>query len=900
MEPERWNRIERFYHAALGREPRSRAAFLAEACQDSDLRREVESLLSFDGSGDSILERPAWDKSFRVGERIGPYEIVDRAGKGGMGEVWKARDTRLGRVVAIKTPAARFSERFEREARAVAALNHPNICALYDIGQQDGIDYLVMEYLEGETLAVRLERGPLPIPQVFEHAIAIADALDKAHRQGVTHRDITPANIMLTKTGAKLLDFGLAKVTGERSAMRSLSTAQGTIAGTLLYMAPEQLEGGEVDARTDIFAFGAVVYEMATGKRAFGAAMSEDVPLERVVQRCMSKEKQERWQSAADLGWELKRIGEGGTKVRRQTKARPTWIVAALLAFAVLGIVYFRQRVPEVRVLRSAILPPRNTNFAYGSSPAISPDGRRIVFAATDPTGRLQLWMQPLDGVEAQPLAGTADGKSPFWSPDSRFVGFFADNKLKKVEASGGPVLTLAEAIGAMGGAWNREDVIVFARRAIDSLFRISASGGSPVPVTKLDPARGDVGHIWPSFLPDGKHFLYTVSRDGASTVRIGALDSPDDKTILEAGSNAVFSAGYLLFLRRTTLVAQPFDAKRFLVSGSAVPMAEHITPNGVGGYGLYFSLSESGILAYRAGAADLRLTWFDRRGNRISTVGGPAQFGRLELSPDGTRVVSSVYDAERSRWDIWMYDLSRGLGTRLTFDSANHIHPVWSPDGRTIVFVSVRNGRFDFYRRSADGTGTETAVDSGGFLFRAPMSWSPDSRFLAYDVSDPKNLQDIWILPDPLGRSAAAKPFLLIQSPANDVNPQFSPDGKWIAWASSESGWPEVYVMPFPRPGGKRQVSIDGGNDPRWRPDGKELFYLERGHLTAVEVRTKAGVLEVGPAVPLFGGLISTGAGTQYVVSSNGQRILAAVPADLSANEPITLVQNWAAVLKK
>jgi serine/threonine protein kinase/Tol biopolymer transport system component len=887
------------------------------------------------------------------GRRLGPYEILSAIGAGGMGEVYRARDTRLDRIVAIKVlpthlaDRSELRERFEREARTIASLNHPHICTLHDIGQQDGIDYLVMEYLEGETLAQRLQKGALPLEQVLHYAIEISDALDKANRKGITHRDLKPGNIMLTKSGTKLLDFGLAKLKQEGApaipdsqlpTMKSAITGEGTILGTLQYMAPEQVEAKEVDARTDIFAFGAVVYEMATGRKAFDGKTSASVmakilevdppsmsslqpmtppALDRVVKRCLAKEPEERWQSANDLANELKWIAEGGSQAgipvrvaaRRKTPVRLLAAVAAIAVVAALSLalLYLHETPPETPVLRTTILPPDNTtlDFTNGLSvPALSPDGKRIVFGARSADGKVPLWVRSLDALTAQPLAGTEGAAFPFWSPDSRFIAFFADGKLKKIDASGGPALTLADAPVGRGGSWSPDGVIIFAPiNFAGSLLRVSSAGGAS---TSLSPAQGR----FPWFLPDGRHFLYQ-NEPGLSTISVGSLDGGESKVVTEAGSNTLYAQGHILFLRNSTLMAQPFDPKRLVTTGEAAPAAEQIqTVLNSGTVGV-FSVSETGMLAYRTGTAfgGFLLTWFDRSGKRGATVGEPADVVAFQFSPDRKSLAAAIQQ-DISHENIWTYDVSRGLRTRLTFDPANDNDPVWSPDGRSIVFRSNRKGHFDLYRKSANGAGSDELLYADN-LEKIPTTWSADGKFLLYLAGVVGNTAvrtggDLWALPlTPERPGGPLKPSLILQAPFNVFDAQFSPDSRWIAYVSNESQRNEIYVTPFPPPvsgpGGKRQVSTAGGSLPRWRQDGKEIFYLGPDRqLMAAEIEAKGGILEVGQVRPLFSATGMTQANPLYDVSADGQHFLVRTFPEQKTGDPLTLVQNWTAGLKK
>ena len=670
------------------------------------------------------------------GTRLGPYEIVSLIGAGGMGEVFKARDTRLDRIVAVKVMpkhiAARedLRARFEREARTVSSLNHPNICVLHEIGKQDGIDFMVLEYLEGETLAARIARGRLPIDQALKYAMQIADALDRSHRKGVVHRDVKPANIMITREGLKVLDFGLAKSAVSKArvddaTMTIALTEEGAVVGTPQYMAPELYNGVDADLHADIFGFGCVLYEMVTGKRAFdgktrvslvasviGAepqSMSSIVPmiptaLEQLVKSCLAKDPAERWQSLWDVRLELRSISEHGAETPAQSsslphsKLPPAVTAIGIVVAAGLAFVHFRQTPLETPVLRSTILPPENTTFDFTNGlglPALSPDGKRIVFGARDADGKKPLWVRSLDGMTAQPLAGTDGATFPFWSPDSRYIGFFADGKLRKIDAAGGPVVALADAVNARGGSWSSEGVIVFSPLAVTGggLERVPASGGSATRLTAT-------GRL-PWFLPDGRHFLYQsggAGSGGPASISVGSLDGSPDTTLGEASSNAIYSQGRLLYLRDGTLMARPFDAARLAFTGEEAPLAEQVQSVLNSRTAGSFSASANGLVAYRAGdgAGTGTLTWIDRTGKLGTSVGGPASFynayeGAFQFSPDRTSVAAALID--RGYVGIWTLDVSHGIPARLTTDTATDTSPVWSPDGRSIAFSSKRGG---------------------------------------------------------------------------------------------------------------------------------------------------------------------------------------------------------------
>ncbi|MBI3666260.1 MAG: protein kinase [Acidobacteria bacterium] len=882
-----------------------------------------------------------------------------------MGDVYRATDTRLDRTVAVKVLPAHlaqnpeFKQRFEREARAVSSLNHPHICALYDVGQQDGIDFLVMEYLEGETLASRLKKGPLPLDQVLRFAIEIADALAQAHGKGVSHRDLKPGNIMLTKAGAKLLDFGLAKLregaTGQ-SAVAAMPTAaetlteKGTILGTLQYMAPEQLEGKPTDARTDIFAFGAVLYEMATGRKAFegksapsvmAAILEHDPPpistiqpltppaLDHVVRTCLAKDPDARRQTAHDVMLELEWIAAGGaqagvaTPVVTPTKARErlAW-AAAVVVLAALAFVfgYFLRPQTAQAPIRFQIFPPEKTSFA-DNAPAISPDGRRLAFTASAPNTPPQLWVRPLDSLTVQPLAGTEGASYPCWSPNGRFIGFFAQGKLKKIEVSGGPVQIICDAPSAFAAsAWSRDGVILFSA-APGSLYRVSAEGGAAAPVTPLDASRGEVAQGWPQFLPDGRHFLYLSESSGGTGVGLFAASLNQTgfearRRLLSTDWKAAYAAppgaktGHLLFWRGNALMAQPFDPRKLELAGDPVRVAEQSGDPSPAAT-RPFSLSENGVLAYSNSLSPFRnnqMVWYDRAGKRLGSVGQPGPyFDVLKLSPDEKRL--AVMREEGINYDIWFFDLSRESASQFTFDPSGDGQPVWSPDGSRIVFTSSRTGTWNLYQKAASGAGSEELLLESS-LTKGPWDWSRDGRFIVYLQFNHKQRAELWVLPKPDGAAAERKPFPYLQTEFNTVQAAFSPDGRWLAYASDESKKFEVYVRTFSgdpgstASGGKWLVSANGGTRPRWRRDGRELFYIAPdGKIMAVDVRGGAA-FDAGPPRALFD--THRGPGdillySVYDVTADGQRFIVVLPVQKAAvSSPITVVVNWAAELKR
>jgi len=869
-----------------------------------------------------------------------------------MGEVYKARDTRLDRTVAIKVLPSHLSsspevrQRFEREAKTISALSHPHVCALYDVGNQDGVEYLVMEYLEGETLAGRLANGPLPLERTLRHGIEIADALDCAHRQGIVHRDLKPGNVMLTKSGVKLLDFGLAKAIAPSSALPLTSlptqaspvTQEGTILGTFQYMAPEQLEGKDADGRTDIFAFGATLYEMATGRKAFSgatqasliSAILRDDPqpisriqtmsppaLDRVVKTCLAKDPEDRWQSAADIKRELGWVAEGppvgvpGTAATAwRNRERVAWAVSGILLLALLGSLAALLRIARSQpaaapVTRFSILPPGKSTFTApgetaSSQPALSPDGRALAFVAYA-GGRHLIWIRPLGSLTAQALDGTEYGSYPFWSPDGQSLGFFAHGELMRIAVSGGPPQTLCDASAGRGAAWSRDGVIVFTPTQAEALYRIPAGGGAVTPATTLDTSRGEFSHRWPSFLPDGRRFLYWTRSLKASNVgiRVGSLDSKDVTSLLPADGMAAYAwQGHLLFVRQGALLAQPFDPRSMKLSGEPLRVAEPLGFGSPPGYAT-FSVADSGVLAYVPGVSPNReLVWFDRGGKELGSVGEPGIYISPALSPDEKRVAVGVRDPRAGSADIWLVDLARGIRSRFTFDPANETTARWSPDGSRVVFSSNREGFTNFYEKSSSGAGEEKPVfrsDQDKFL----TDLSQDGRFLAYHTAGPRTGWDVWVLP----LSGDRKPIPFVQTEFSDAQGQFSPDGKWLAYASDESGIFEVYVRTFPARGGKWQVSTSGGTQPQWRRDGKELFYLsEEARLMAVEVKADS-TFEASAPKQLFQARFPTASapfGRTYTVTSDGQRFLVTRLMEEDRAIPITVVLNWTSELKK
>ncbi len=879
-----------------------------------------------------------------AGSKLGPYEILAQVGAGGMGEVYRARDNRLDRDVAIKVLPAHLSsneelrQRFEREAKTISQFSHPHICALYDIGREGDADYLVMEFLEGESLSDRLAKGPLPTEQLLRFSIEMADALDKAHRQGIVHRDLKPGNVMITKTGVKLLDFGLAKyqASASEAALSGVSrlateahasaplTEHGTVLGTFQYMAPEQLEGGQADARSDIFAFGAVLYEMATGKKAFqgksqasliGAILRDDPPsvseiapmmppaLNRIIRTCLAKDPDDRFQTAHDVKLQIQWIAEGGSQAglpapvaaRRKSREKLAWGVAAaaILATLALGAGFVRRAPKAQRAVRFVVATPEG--IIGVDAPRISPDGRFLAFNATDSEGKTRIWVRPLNALAAQPLVGTEGTTRPFWSPDSRFLGFFAEGKLKKIEVSGGPAQKICDAPTGADGTWGPEGVILYDGTGTDPIHRVSAAGGTPAVAAKPDPARKETEVGWPEFLPDGRHFLYMAIAQKAedNAYRIGVLDSTETKPLASAQTQVTFAPpGYLLFVRDKTLVAQPFDAKALKTTGEPVPLAEHIGTDSVGL--ARFSVARDGTLAYRTGESGARLLWVDRSGRELDALGDHGEYTNPALSRAGDRLAFGLNDLRSGKADIWIRDLARGVNSRFTFGNGNNIAPLWSPDGGTVVFSSDREGTPDLYEKAATGQGEEKTIlknDESKFA----CDWSKDGRYIAYMSQGKKTAWDVWVLPTFGDR----KPIPAVVGPFLELDPRFSPDGRFLAYQSNESGRFEIYVQSFPDARGKWQVSTSGGGDVSWRADGKELFYRAADQkLMAVDIQA-GSTFQAGIPRALFPARIQPGtARNKYVVSADGQRFLFVSPLGREAIVPTTVVLNWNAEL--
>ena len=884
------------------------------------------------------------------GTLLGPYKIGASLGAGGMGEVYRALDTRLDRTVAIKVLPEQLSndpvrkQRFEREAKTISSLNHPHICALYDVGHQDGIDYLVMECVEGETLAKRLEKGPLPLEQVLKYGMQIADALDKAHRSGIVHRDLKPANIMLPPTGAKLLDFGLAKPAVMLATLATMTAAapqhspvteEGAIIGTFQYMSPEQVEGKELDARSDIFSLGAVLYEMLTGKRAFdgksqlsvASAILEKEPapirvtkpttppiFDHTIRRCLAKNPEERWQSASDIKGELLWISQSSDEpgIQRLTMRGERWWAqtvliaggaAVLVAIAVVSAYLFSVHRSPVAVVRSVIeLPPNVTLVTLGDqagAPAISRDGSNLVFAGIA-EGKQLLFLRPLDSATAKPLAGTEGGMFPFWSPDGKSIGFFADQQLKRLALAGGPPTSLAPAVDGRGGTW-AGDNILFAPYIYEAIYRVSVSGGKPVPVTAVDRAQHTT-HRWPHFLPDGKHFLYLAAnhlsnKEEDSGIFVGSIDGGAPRLVLHTNGSGFYASGQLLYYQNGSLMAQAFDSDRMELKGDARLIGEVLRENG--NWGVIASASEDGVLLFQSpGDVKYPVVWFDRNGHPL----GPApisgsQFFDMRLSPDRTRL--AFVSSEGPTASLYTSDFKTGARTRLTFQGTAWFS-AWSPDGSRIVYSVQDTDKetTDLNVKRADGAGERELLLSSGHLDH-PTDWTRDGRYIVIERGQVGD-QRIWLIP----MLGDRKPFPLFPNATYDhASGRVSPDGKWIAYYSAESGRGEVYITSFPGGVGRWQVSTTGTIPaPVWRADGKELYFATLdGNLMVASIHESAASVTIEKVQPLFRSPFLTGiVRTIFDVDpKDGQRFIGAAAPD-TGSLPLNVITNWATELAK
>ncbi len=879
-----------------------------------------------------------------TGTRLGPYEILSPIGAGGMGEVYKAKDTRLGRDVAVKVLPEHLSQnpefklRFEREARAISQLTHPHICTLYDVGSADGVEYLVMELLEGQTLSERLEKGPLPPEQVLRSGVEIADALDKAHRAGIVHRDLKPGNIMMTKSGVKLLDFGLAKglaaprepdITSLPTEAAPAVTEKGTILGTFQYMAPEQLEGKEADARSDLFSFGCVLYEMATAQKAFTGTsrvslissilrddprpISAVVPmtapaLDRVVKTCLAKDPEERWQSAHDVKSELQWIGEAGSQAgapavvvsKRKNRERLAWICAAAAALAagLFAAGYFRRSPREGKPILATLAPPEKLVV---SDLVLSPDGSKLAFCAARPGGSPGLWIRSLSEPAAKPVPGAEDAIFPFWSPDGRFVAFFGQGALKRVDAAGGPVLTICEAESPKGGTWNRDGTILFVPKSTSPLFKVPASGGTPIPATKLDASLRVTAHRYPKFFPDGRHFLYMTMNpslppsDPANSIRVGSLDGKLDKALVQAASNADYAGGNLFYARDGVILAQRIDLSRWEMKGDPATIGERVSPSQWFGYA-QFSASEQALVYLPNLSVPLQVAWFDRNGRSLGTVGEPRVLITGRLSPDGRRIAADVFDTARNNFEVWIFDAASGVGNKFASSNFGDMSPVWSPQGDRIAFASNRRtkgAKRDLWVKRLDGSPEEPLIESSDD--RSPEDWSPDGRYLSVSTipaAGKRNTQ-IWI-----AETAGEHKVVPFSADADTQGAsRFSPDGRWVAFGTNESGKFEIYVRPFPEGPGRWQISTSGAGNAVWRRDGKELYYESLDFKVMAVPISVSPTFHAGAPSTLFD--LRSGASSFLDVSADGQKFLVGLAQNDQITPPFNLVLNWKGLLK-
>jgi serine/threonine protein kinase len=985
MTPARWQQVKEVFQEAVEREASQRAIYLAEACGgDESLRREVEMLISGHERAGDFIETPACEvaaavlseerRQFLAGQEIGPYRIVAPLGAGGMGEVYLAEDKRLDRKLALKLLPAEFTKdeqrlrRFEQESRAASALNHPNIITIYEIGRVDDLHYIATEFVEGLTLRQQMTQIRMKLQAALDVAIQMAGALTATHEAGLVHRDIKPENVMVRPDGlVKVLDFGLAKLTepdasasdAEASMVTRINTKAGVVMGTVNYMSPEQARGLSVDARSDIFSLGVVIYEMIAGHTPFEGATTSDLivsilekepaplarytpeapaELEWIVKKALSKGQEERYQTVKDLLIDLKRLKvdlemqaklerlalassqDGATgptsavprpqelksvvgfSPRVRTSRERLWMGAGVGLFGasalmlILAIGYTEQTLTVPNLVRLTINPPKDMSFASG--PVISPDGRRLVLvASSNSEGRTSLWIRSLDTLAIRPLASTDGASLPFWSPDSRVIGFFADGKLKKVEASGGPVETLCEAPNGRGGTWSRNGVILFSPDIQVPLFRVPASGGTAVPVTRLV---SDSSHRWPHFLPDGRHFLYLDQREqrDRSEIYTASLDSEKATRLLSASSSIVYAPpGYLLYVHDRALVAQRFDAGLLRLAGEPFTIADEVGcfgELGPTGYGA-FSVSESGALVYGNVEDPMtQLVWFDRLGKQLEPVAPVGTYFGPALSPDGSRVAVVRADPKTRATDLWLLDLSRTNFSRFTFDSNPNSPPSWSPDGSRIAFLTLRRGRWVPNIKVSSSAEMEQQLPNTED-YRLLGGWSPDGTFLVARDASSETKDALWGVP-----LNHRNPFQLLQAPLQEasshshIDAQFSPDGRWLAYVSDESGRAEVYVQGFPPGGGKWQISNGGGDQPRWRRDVKELFYLtENKKLMSVKIKTGAVFEATLPALLFETRMLD------YDVAADGQKILVNSVKE-AVDSPVTIVLNWTVGLRQ
>jgi len=879
-----------------------------------------------------------------AGTRLGPYEIVSPIGAGGMGEVYRARDTRLERTVAVKVLPAHLSSspevraRFERESKTISALSHPHVCALYDVGNQDGTEYLVMELLEGETLAERVVRGALPLDQTLRFGAQIASALQAAHRKGIIHRDLKPSNVMVTKSGIKLLDFGLAKALMPAPTMESLTSAPtaakdlsspGTILGTVPYMAPEVLQGKEADSRADIFALGAVLYEMATGSKAFpgaspvsimSAILTSEPPaisslqamspvsLDRLVRTCLAKDPDDRWQTARDVELQLSAIADGvsapkvaGASLRPPRTRWLPWLAAGI-ALAIAAVATLRKGSPPAQpqpTIRFSVPPPANGAFLHhveASFLAVSPDGSQLAYLASEPQGGPRIFLRPLSTRESRPIPGTEGASSLFFSPDGRSVAFFAGGKLKRVELSGGAAVSICD-VALVGpywsGTWGRGGDILFAGVTRGrGIFSVSAAGGVPAEVIRVDPSRGEARIGWPWFLPDGERFLYLLRHlDGRGDLMLAEPGKRPRPVMAMQSAVQYVDPGFLVFARDGVLLAQRFDPDRGRVTGEPFSIAERVRYFASTG-SASFAISRTGTLAYQSQENASQLTWFDRSGRELGTVSSPGYYLSISISSDGRR---ALFDRERPgvwTWGVGSLDLERGTETPVASGPETEVYPIWLPGERSIAFSIDRGSEPQLFRKDL-ATGREEKLLPGAGFFQWAQEVSPDGRSLVYCQASEHGWFDVWVLP----LTGGGKPAAFLQAPFNKRDVRFSPDGRYVAMITTESGQPEVYVTPYPGPGERIRVSTGGAHGLRWSRDGRELLYISGDrHMTSVPVKTFPS-LELGAPTALFA--LSGPDWISFEVSPDGKRFLAIVPKIVADELPLEVVVNWTASLK-
>ena len=907
-----------------------------------------------------------------IGQTISHYKILEKLGEGGLGVVYKAQDTTLNRLVALKFLPAHLSAseqdkaRFLQEAQAVASLNHPNICTIYGIDEyedQASADtpsrkqiFIAMEMVEGETL--REKKQSFSVKQTVDIGVQIAEGLAAAHEKGIVHRDIKPENIMIRKDGiVQIMDFGLAKLRGA-----SRLTKEGSMVGTVGYMSPEQVQGQDADHRTDIFSLGVILYELLSGQSPFKGVHETaiiyeivhvdttpisslkpevDAELDAIVLECLAKEPDERYQSAKEVAKELRRFKRESSRQRmsrittiREASATPSqqtierttsrispprfldhlrgatsfWIGTSilLLGITIVSIIILSSRAPSrnSEIIRAFIPPPEKSGFSDamgGGHLAISPDGRTIAFIAVDSSGVAALWIRPLSALAGSMLPGTEGAAFPFWSPDNRYIGFLAHGKLKKIEASGGPAFSICDVVTPRGGSWNQSGIIVLPLDQGVGISQVSDAGGTQRQVTRLDTVRGEQTHRWPIFLPDGKHFLYLARTTAAGSggeldaICVSSLDGKTNKRLLAGISNVAYAAGHLLYMRENSLMAHPFDPDALDLKGDPFPISESVQFNARYSVAT-FSVSNSGVLVYEGSSASSapELALVDPKGRTIVSFGQPEIFVSARLSRDSRKIAMDLYDVRVRNSDIWLYEIGRGVNTRFTFDPAVEWNPIWSPDGSRLVFSSNRNGHHDIYEKISTGAANEAVIFQSE-RDKIPTDWSPDGRFILFQLLDPRTRSDLWLLP----MTGDRKPTPFLQTEYAESNARFSPDMKWIAYQSDESGTTQIYVRPFPGPGAKRQVSANGGTVPRWHRDGREMFFLSGGKIMSADVNGSSSEFEIGKVKLYFDPSLIGGTNVRDI-SGDGQSILLEIPRSRQASTPLTLVVNWDVELKR